>query len=238
VGRHRARRHVLQRRQELPVGGRRAGLRPRADRRSPRAGRRRPHHVAPPAPADQPVAGDAVGQAQLLRSGLGRHTARPARQRLGLQRRAREPARARAAPPLAAPAARRPARRVDGPDRRFEQLALARLPQLLRDDRREAHAVGQRRRPLGRRPVGEHARPRALRPPVPAPRPPRRPPGPQRALDRPLPHPVASTTRATATCGGSATAPSTPRAAAATASSSTRRATSSSSPAGSTTPTP
>jgi hypothetical protein len=63
-----------------------------ADRRPSRAGRRRPHHLAPPAPADEAVGGDALGQAHLLRSRFGRRAARPARQRLGLQRRARKPA--------------------------------------------------------------------------------------------------------------------------------------------------
>ena len=66
MGRHGARRHVFQRRQELPVAGRRPRLRPRPDRGRSRAGRRRTHHLAPPAPADQPVGRHAIETSDLL----------------------------------------------------------------------------------------------------------------------------------------------------------------------------
>ena len=55
-----------------------------------------------------------------------------------------------------------------GPDRRLGHLGVARLQQLVRRDRRAASAVGQRRRALGRRRLGQRLRSRAIRTAPPA----------------------------------------------------------------------
>ena len=173
--------------QELPVDPRRDCPRPRHDPRSRRAGaahgrrwRLRPaaqrrDHVAAFVAADLRMGGHAVGQAGPDRppSPDGRASAdrqegrspRPAnaRQLLGIQRRPRQPAEPLPAASVAPPAARGIPRTGDGPDRRVAQLGVARIPQFVCRDRRQADAVGLGRFALGRRHLYRRARPGARR---------------------------------------------------------------------------
>ncbi len=176
------RRPHVQRRQKLPVDGRRAGGRGRADRArrevwrsqapvtvlgeiGPDAGpggarRRRPRvdlfsgepqpadHLGPPAPPDERLARRAVGQARLGRPAerrpghLAHAPARRAGLGVGVQRHARQRARARAPQRVARAAPGGPARARHGPHRGQPDLALARLPDLVGPARRRRRPVG------------------------------------------------------------------------------------------------
>ena len=188
LGRDHARGHDLQRGQELPRNPRRHRAARRLDPRSGRAGRRQRtrrwipisteprHHLAPLPAADQRVGRHLVGQAGSDRSqppGRRRrgqlaqgHPAQAAGagHLLRIQRRAREPLQPRAAARVPRAAAAGAQTRGDGPDRLLRHLALARVPQRLRGDRRPAHALGARWRALGRRHLHLHRRPCPLRP--------------------------------------------------------------------------
>ena len=85
---------------------------------------------------------------------------------LQVQRRARQRDGAGGAAGVAPAAAGGAARRGDGPDRRLVDVALVRLRELVGRHRRPEGAVGERRRPLGRRHVHQLVRHGALRLPV------------------------------------------------------------------------
>ncbi len=166
MGRHRPRRHDLLDRQELSLRAGGARRRGRADRRSRRAGRpqrartrlrerpQREGHLATSAAAVQRMAGRDLRQVGPGRSqppdragrrqqpqGPEAGAPRP-RQLLRIQRRAGERAGLCAAAALPPASARRAARAHHGPDRCLLRLGMAGLRDLLRRDRRAAHAVG------------------------------------------------------------------------------------------------
>ena len=168
MGRYDARRHDLQRRQELSLDPRRSRLGSRSDRRSARKGpphgrrrrfrsaAQRRDHLAPPLAADLGMGRGAVGQAgpdrpQPSRRRPAEHGAKGQPPRspgagriLGIQRRPGQPAEPRPAAALAPATPRGVPRTGHGSDRRFAGVGMARLPQFLCRDRRQAGAVGRR----------------------------------------------------------------------------------------------
>src|SRR5690606_1658587 len=103
---------------------------------------------------------------------------------LGVQRRAREPRGPLPPPHLAQTPPRGLEGRGHGPDRRLEDLGVARISQLLSHGRREEGPAGQRRWALGGRGLDQPPRPRTLRVPAPPSRQMEWEAGPLRALDR------------------------------------------------------
>ena len=180
--------HDLQRLEDLsldyggPALGRGVDRLGRGPRRAVHAGRRavrrraqRVHHLGSLAAADERLVGNAVGETGLGGSPGRRPPVRvsgPADARAGdvlqVQRRAGEPARAGGATRRARSTAGDAAEGGHGAHRGVEHVAVARLRELVGDDRRARRPVGERRRPLGRGHAHQRPRPRSLRLPLPA----------------------------------------------------------------------
>ena len=139
-----------------PVGSTVQGWRLR--RRSQRA-----DHLATFPPADVGMGGDALGQVRsdrpqsrrFPRSGVGTQGRCPAsaqaRDVLGIQRCPRQPAESGTASPIRTAASRGVRGAHHAADRQLGRMALGRVSQFLRRDRRTPAPVGSGRRPLGRR---------------------------------------------------------------------------------------
>ena len=189
VGRPEPRRHHQQRHEDVSDDGRRAGVAEglikdvndyARDYMPPHVdlfdvGAQPEDQVGSSAAPDQRLAGHAVGQAGLGGSSGRRHAGRlgepqavGAGHALQVQRRPRQRDGAGGAAGVAAAAAGGAARGSDGADRRLVDVAVVRLRELVGRHRRQEGAVGERRRPLGRRHVHQLVRHGALRLPVPA----------------------------------------------------------------------
>ena len=190
VGRPEARRHDQQRHEDVPDDGRRAGVAARADSRRQRlrarlhAAARRSVRVASTTRRSSGItccARRATGRARCGASRTGPIGRWAKSRRTGRTGKLWEPGThfkyndvrvnvmALAALQVwRRAAARRAARGSDGSDRRLVHVALVRLRQLVGRDRRPEDAVGERRRPLGRRHVHQRVRHGALRLSVPA----------------------------------------------------------------------